>query len=166
MKRIITATAIGALMSLMLNLSVTAQEQGQQSDQKYKSRYSKDLFNEADSDHDGFVDWDEARSSSKAIEQDRMGRKRFNQADVNGDGRLSVLEAKKYKHFEVTHREGGDIKVRNRKDTAGKDVNVRNRPTKKQAVEIKKPYNKERVLEKKRNTRKRNHGKSGSETDR
>lgn len=166
MKRMITVTAIGALLILTSALSMTAQQEGDQGQQKYKNRYSKEIFDSADTNHDGFVDWDEARSSSKAVEQDRMGRKRFNKADVNGDGKLSVEEAKKFKHFEVRHREGAEVKTRNRKDAADKSLDARQRPTKKEAVEIKKPYNKERVLDKKRDTRKRNHRKSGSETDR
>ncbi len=170
MSKVITTTAIGLILSLMLTLAVTAQEEGKQGDpvqQKYKSRYTKDLFDRADTNQDGYVDWDEARASSKAIEKDRLGRKRFNEADVDNDGRLSVEEAKKFKHFEIRHREEGKAKTQQMKGTVGTGGETGERTTKKEAIDVKKPYNKERVLEKKRNTRKqRNRDKSDAEADR
>ncbi len=172
MRTLITTTAIGVLLSLTLTLSLMAQEEGVRSgqdQQEYKSRYSKELFDAADTNQDGYIDWDEARAFSKAIEQDPMGRKLFNGADVDNDGRLSVQEAKKYKHFETRHSEEVEKKTQQLKGTVDRSGETGKRMSKKEAIDVKKPHNKERVLEKKRNTRKkrnRDRDKSGTENDR
>ena len=60
---------------------------------KYADRYTKDTFAEADTNQDGFVSWDEARSIGTDAEKTRFGRERFDAADADGDGRLSAGEA-------------------------------------------------------------------------
>ncbi len=90
-------------------------------EQSYKHRYTRELFDRADTNGDGYVSWNEARESALTIERDRAGRKRFGAADVNNDGKLSIEEAKKYKGFEIAHREGAirktkEVKIRKRGD--------------------------------------------------
>ncbi len=84
-------------------------------EQGYKERYTRELFDQADTNGDGYVSWSEARESALAIERDRAGRKRFAAADMNNDGRLSIMEAKKYKAFEVKHWQGATRKIKDEK---------------------------------------------------
>jgi len=166
MKQKLFIIALGFIFTLTVALPLAAQ---QRTGQKYKNRYTKDLFNEADTNHDGYISWAEAKSVSTQIERDRQGRKRFNAADLDNDGRLSPKEARKYKGFEVRHRDEGVLKTKRRKGGAGQGTNegvaepgsqsgqsgTRIHRTKKELESIKRPYQKENYLNKKINTRKR-----------
>jgi Ca2+-binding EF-hand superfamily protein len=165
MKQRILIIALGLTFALTATIQLSAQE----TSQKYKNRYTQDLFNEADSNQDGYVTWEEMKSASKNIERNRMGRKRFNAADINNDGRLSIQEGKKYKGFEVRHRDQAIKRTKSRKRQAVRDsgeAGTQIRRTKKETVIIKRPHQKENVLDKKRNTRKRNRNIRDTETER
>ncbi len=115
MRQKVLMIALGLILAASMAATLTAQEDNNQKDQKYKHHYSKDLFNEADANADGFVSWSEAKNSSRDIERDMQGRKRFNSADLDNDGRLSVQEARKYRGFEARHRDEGIAKTKGRK---------------------------------------------------
>jgi len=92
--------------SMFVAASLVAQGDAQEeASQKYKERYTGDLFRDADVNNDGFVTLEEARAVSREVERDPLGKKRFNTADINNDGRLSPEEARKYRGLEVRERE-------------------------------------------------------------
>ena len=70
----------------------------------YKGQmYTKERFDSADADGDGFLSWSEAQASSNAFEGEK-GRKRFEKTDSNGDGKVSLQEAQTQKAWEIEHR--------------------------------------------------------------
>ncbi len=85
--------------------------------EKYHERYTKEVFEEADTDNDGYISWEEARAASARIERDLYGSKRFNAADINGDGKLSMQEVGKYKRAEMSHKSSAIDKTKRRKGT-------------------------------------------------
>jgi len=164
MKQKILIVTLGLTFTLTATIPLAAQE----TSQKYKNRYTQDLFNEADSNQDGYVSWEEMKSVSKDIEMNRLGRKRFSAADINNDGQLSIQEAKKYKGFEIRHRDQAIKRTKSRKSRAVRgsgEVGTEIKRTKKETVIIKRPHQKENVLDKKRNTRKRSRNIKGTETE-
>ena len=184
MKQKILITFLALIFTAITAAMLTAQEEANQKDQKYKTRYSKDLFNEADGDNDGYISWAEAKSSSKEIERDVQGRKRFNSADLDNDGRLSAEEARKYRGFEARHRDGVVAKTKERKGNGhGDPAGVQSpgntssgaeqpvigrkktiRTTDKERVVEKRLNRKESALEK-RNRKKRRRNRNISEAD-
>jgi len=71
--------------------------------EKYKDHYTKNLFEEADTNHDGCITWQEARAASHSFERGFRNKKRFLHADLNNDGCISLREAQKYRHQEEKH---------------------------------------------------------------
>lgn len=86
-----------------------------QKTQKYKAHYTKKLFEQADTNHDGYVTLSEAIAASHNFEHNPLNKKRFRRADLNHDGKLSLEEAMKYRKFEVTHKAQESKKYKNRK---------------------------------------------------
>lgn len=74
---------------------------------KYGDRYTKETFDEADADRDGFVTWEEASSIGSPAEKERFARERFDAADTDGDGRLSTSEARTLRNKEVSRKGEG-----------------------------------------------------------
>ncbi|MEA3273948.1 MAG: hypothetical protein U9Q81_01330 [Pseudomonadota bacterium] len=54
--------------------------------------YNRERFDEVDANDDGYVSREEAAASKTVA--DKLGGKRFDRADTDGDGRLSLSEAK------------------------------------------------------------------------
>ena len=73
-------------------------------EQKYKERYDKELFQLADINGDSLVSFAEARKVTANRESNSLGKKRFNSADRNDDGFLTLEEAQNYRTFEVMNR--------------------------------------------------------------
>jgi Ca2+-binding EF-hand superfamily protein len=107
MKSRFAVIALGALLTIGATASLMAQEAKarEESSEKYQNRYTHDLFQQADTNHDGYVDFNEARGVSNDFEHSALGKKRFDKADLNHDGRLSFDEARKYKGIEVRNEE-------------------------------------------------------------
>jgi len=117
MKRTLWTWIVATTCALMVTAPLLAQEDAQQElPEKYKERYTGELFREADTNNDGFVSFEEAQAASREIERDPLGKKRFNEADVNGDGMLSPVEADKYTDFEVMAREKAATRAREEKE--------------------------------------------------
>jgi hypothetical protein len=89
-------------------------EEGRRKKQYKHQMYTKERFNKADTDGDGFLSWDEAKSHSKGFEGEK-GHKRFTHTDTDGDGKLSLKEMQAQKEWEVEHRK----ELRKRKGSGG-----------------------------------------------
>jgi len=87
--------------------------------ESYVNRYVSELFDEADTNNDDYVSWEEAKYASNQFERDIYGEKRFNIADRNNDGLLSREEAKEYVKKEKLHKE--DIRKAKRRKARYKD---------------------------------------------
>ena len=59
----------------------------------------------ADVNGDSLISFAEARKAASNRESNSLGKKRFNSADRNDDGFLSVEEARKYRSFEIMNRQ-------------------------------------------------------------
>jgi Ca2+-binding EF-hand superfamily protein len=81
---------------------------------KYADRYTKETFDEADADRDGFVTWEEASSIGSTAEKARFARERFDAADADGDGRLSTEEARTLRNKETSRKAEGAADAKQR----------------------------------------------------
>jgi len=66
----------------------------------YCERHGTDMFSEADTNKDGYIDKSEAQA---------MHEKRFNEMDTNHDGKLSADEVKAYKHSHSAMHDKGSM---------------------------------------------------------
>jgi uncharacterized membrane protein YgaE (UPF0421/DUF939 family) len=185
-KRVLTI-ALGILFTAIGSNSLLAQDnQGTTAKEKYKDRYTKDLYEQADTNRDGYVSLDEARAASSDFEKNKLGEKRFNAADLNHDGRLSIQEARKYRLFEMSNKNAAALKYKERKglgntgQTNGETVTEQGnaagqghvnetskvRQNKKQRIENKRRANKEVLSNKKINTRKRQRNSRNTQSNR
>jgi Ca2+-binding EF-hand superfamily protein len=112
MKQRLFIALLSTFIVLTAAMSLPAQENV---GHKYQDRYTKDLFNEADTNNDGYINWDEAKAVSAQVERDLFGRKRFNTADLNNDGKLSIIEVRKYKKAEISRKGAAVDKTKKKK---------------------------------------------------
>lgn len=98
MNKTIPLAAI-SLAALFQATSLCAADIGKQA---YERSYTRDRFERADSDGDGFVTLEEATAVSNGFDGIK-GRERFDAADTDGNGRLSLEEAAARKQLERKH---------------------------------------------------------------
>jgi hypothetical protein len=91
-----------AVLFMYCSFAAAAGENGTMPDkpkERYDGIYSQERFDEADSDDDGLLTWEEAVAGGYPFEG-KTGKKRFTRADTDGDGKLTLQEARMYKKWE------------------------------------------------------------------
>lgn len=89
-----------------------------------KALYTRQRFDQVDTNGDGYLDTDELAAAQKDVEQP-FDSERFQMADKDGDGQLSLDEAKAQKAFEKSHRRAAYKKVRDHVRDRGEDDGAR-----------------------------------------